>query len=213
MTKIKVSLMVTVFCVSLMACSGQTVRMPGPRDAPASVSKAVGMPAHMPATSPGYAGRFGFGRPATAEEIAAWDNDVRPDGTGLPAGSGTVSEGAIIYAVNCARCHGATGTEGPYNALVGPMDPNAPWPQSPPTIGNYWPYATSLYDWIQRAMPFDAPGSLSPDQVYSVVAWLLHQNELIAEDDVMDANSLRRVEMPALERFVPYDPRDTYPFR
>lgn len=160
-----------------------------------------GLPPRGPAT-------FGFGRPATAEEIKAWDIDVMPDGTGLPPGSGTPSEGAALYAGRCAMCHGRTGTEAPppYPRLVG-REPRRGFPfgRDPTlvrTIGNYWPYATTLYDYINRAMPLSAPGSLKPDEVYSLVAFLLWRNEIIADTTVMNAQTLPRVVMPARDRFV-----------
>lgn len=151
---------------------------------------------------------FGFGREATEVEIAAWDIDIMPDGTGLPPGSGTVAQGADVYAAQCAACHGPTGTEGPNDRLVG-REPREGFPfgQSPEmrsmrTIGNYWPYATTLYDYIHRAMPQATPGTLTPDEVYSLVAFLLHKNEIIAEDAVMNAETLPQVVMPARDRFV-----------
>lgn len=151
--------------------------------------------------------RFGIGHAATPEQIAAWDDDVRPDGTGLPAGSGTPGAGAVIFAARCAGCHGKTGTEGPNDVLVG-REPRQGFPFSadpslPHTIGNYWPYATTVFDYIRRAMPPDAPGSLSDADVYNLTAFLLHANDLIAEDAVIDARSLPKVEMPARPHFVP----------
>ena len=150
--------------------------------------------------------RFGFGRAATAAEIAAWDIDVRPDGTGLPLGSGTALQGAPVYQRRCAICHGPTGTEGPYDRLVG-REPRQGFPfgRDPRlvrTIGNYWPYATTLYDYIHRAMPLNAPGSLTPDETYGLVAFLLWRNEIIADTAVMNATTLPRVVMPARDRFV-----------
>jgi len=150
--------------------------------------------------------RYGFGRPATAAEVRAWDIDVMPDGTGLPPGSGAASQGAAIYARKCAACHGKTGTEGPFDRLVGrePRErfPFGRDPRLVKTIGNYWPYATTLYDYINRAMPLDAPGSLKPNEVYSLVAFLLSRNEIIADTAVMNAANLPRVVMPAHDRFV-----------
>ncbi len=162
-------------------------------------------PGAAPAADPlvGYKGPFGFGRDATPEEIAAWDIDIRPDGTGLPAGSGTVEQGAAIFALKCAPCHGPTGKEGPNDVLVRPFDSSAPWPQFPRTIGNYWPYATTAYDFINRAMPFSSPNSLEDEEVYALVAWLLNQNGLIPEDAVMNAETLPQVQMPALRFFRP----------
>jgi len=154
---------------------------------------------------------FGFGRPATDAEIAAWNISVRPDGKGLPSGSGTAREGAVVYASRCSACHGATGREGPADRLVDP-EPHVGFPfgRDPTlvrTIGNYWPYATTLYDYINRAMPANAPGSLAPDQVYSLTAYLLWRNELIADTTRIDARSLPRVAMPARKHFVMDDRR------
>ena len=151
--------------------------------------------------------RYNIGRPATPADIAAWDDDVMPDGTGLPPGSGTPSAGATIFAARCAGCHGKTGKEGPNDVLVG-AEPRQGFPFSkdpnlPHTIGNYWPYATTVFDYIRRAMPPDAPGSLSDADVYNLTAFLLRANELIAADAVIDATTLPKVKMPALEHFVP----------
>lgn len=151
--------------------------------------------------------RFGFGRAATTAEINAWDIDVSPDGTGLPAGSGTARTGAAVYARKCAACHGRSGIEGPMDRLVG-REPREGFPfgrdrRLVPTIGNYWPYATTIYDYLNRAMPLNAPGSLEPDEVYGLVAWLLWRNEIVSDTTVMDRENLPRIAMPARGRFVP----------
>ena len=154
-------------------------------------------------------GALGFGRPATADEMNGWNIAVRPDGSGLPPGGGTARQGAVVYGRRCARCHGVTGTEGPFDRLVG-REPRQGFPfgRDPTlvrTIGNYWPYATTVYDYVNRAMPLDAPGSLTPDEVYSLVAFLLWRNELVADTALLNAQTLPRVAMPAHDRFV----RDT----
>jgi S-disulfanyl-L-cysteine oxidoreductase SoxD len=159
--------------------------------------------------------RLGIGTPATTEQTAALDIDVRPDGSGLPAGSGTAREGAGVYAQKCAACHGANGEGGTADVLVGgvPKD-SAPFgpeyerwrgnrPDVPFTIGNYWPYATTVFDYVRRAMPASAPGTLTADETYSLVAWLLAKNEIITESDTMNRETLPRVRMPAGSRFVP----------
>ena len=150
---------------------------------------------------------FGIGRPADAAEIAALDIDVGPDGAGLPPGNGTPADGAPIYAARCAGCHGRTGKEGPNDVLVGrlPGDvfPFAKDARTPKTIGSYWPYATTVFDYIRRAMPPDTPGSLRDGEVYALTAYLLSLNELIAADAVIDAASLPKVKMPAHDHFVP----------
>ncbi len=154
---------------------------------------------------------YGFGRPATDAEVKAWNIDAAPDGHGLPPGQGTVSQGAAIYTAKCASCHGATGIEGPQNRLVGGQGSLAS--DNPvKTIGSFWPYATTLYDYINRAMPLTAPQSLTPDEVYALVAWLLHQNDIIPPDAVMDAVTLPAVRMPNRAGFVS-DPRPDVPVR
>ena len=150
---------------------------------------------------------LGIGRAATPAEIAAWDIDVGPDGAGLPPGKGTSAEGATIFAARCASCHGKTGKEGPNDVLVGRLPGDAfPFAQdarTPKTIGSYWPYATTVFDYIRRAMPPDAPGTLKDDDVYALVAYLLVQNDLVPADTVIDAASLPKVKMPARDHFVP----------
>ncbi len=151
--------------------------------------------------------RLEIGRPASAAEIAAIDIDVMPDGTGLPDGAGTPLAGSVVYARECASCHGPTGVEGPNDRLVGrPPDGEFPFADDPETrpfrtVGSYWPYATTVFDYVRRAMPQHAPGSLSDDDVYAVTAFLLHRNGLIAESDTMTAATLPAVRMPARERF------------
>jgi cytochrome c len=163
--------------------------------------------------------RYGVGRPATPAEIAAWSIDVNPSGQGLPAGRGTAEEGARVFAANCAGCHGARGEGLPAGgpALVG-RDPREGFPFGESlkyvrTVGNYWPYATTLYDYINRTMPATTPGSLAPDEIYAVVAWILAQNEIISPTAVIDAASLPRVRMPARDRFVPDDRHGGAEFR
>lgn len=152
---------------------------------------------------------YEIGRSATAVEIAARDIDVGPDGVGLPAGSGTSAQGATVFLQKCASCHGAKGEGKPpsYPALVG-RDPNAEnfvFGQNPNlkrTIGNYWPYATTVFDYVRRAMPQTAPGSLTNDELYAVTAYLLAANTVIPMSASLDAASLAAVKMPYVERFV-----------
>jgi cytochrome c len=146
--------------------------------------------------------------------ISAWDIAVMPDGKGLPSGKGTATEGAGVYANKCASCHGPNGEGGSAEALVGP-EPKAFMPFGPKydkqrgdkkdvpfTIGNYWPYATTIFDYTRRAMPYNKPGTLSANEIYSVVAWILMKNSIIPADAVMDAKTLPAVMMPARNRFV-----------
>jgi cytochrome c len=155
---------------------------------------------------------FALGRPASAEEIRAEDIDVRADGQGLPPDSGNAVEGAAIYKAHCAVCHGADGAHGavpPAPPLVGRIAgdafPFATDTTAVPTVGSYWPYATTIYDYIHRAMPLTAPGSLSPHEVYALTAFILVRNEVVPSTSVMNARTLPDVRMPARNRFVPDD--------
>ena len=150
---------------------------------------------------------FGMGRSVSAHEIAAWDIDVRPDGTGLPNGSGSVAQGEKLYQEKCLSCHGVRGVGSAFDALVGRLPSDefsfGSDPKLVKTIGNYWPYATTVFDYINRAMPFEAPGSLKANEVYALVAYLLHLNEILAVDAVVSRENLTGITMPARDRFVP----------
>ena len=152
-------------------------------------------------------GHFGFGQPATAEEIAGWNIDIAPDGAGLPPGSGTVQQGMEIFDRLGAKCHGAKGEGGeggpPLVGGIGSLNTDAPVK----TVGSYWPYATTLYDYIHRAMPADNPQSLTPDEVYALCAYLLYLNGIVPQDAVMDAQTLPQVVMPNHAGFTSPDPR------
>ncbi len=147
---------------------------------------------------------FGFGRVATQAEIDRLDIDIRPDGKGLPAGSGLAAKGKIIFDAKCLACHGAGGIGGPNGSLVTTTDGEKS-KRAEKTIGNYWPYATTVFDYIRRAMPFNQPGSLTNEEVYHLTAYLLSANKLIDEKTVIDAKSLPKVIMPAQKLFVPDD--------
>ena len=138
----------------------------------------------------------GLGRPLGEDEIPAYARYVMPDGAGLPPGSGTAAQGQPIYAAQCASCHGETGTEGPIMPPVGPTEAFAK------PAGQHWPYATTLFEYIRRAMPFDAPKSLSDDEVFALTAYILHRNGLVAEDEVMDAGTLANVALPNRDNFI-----------
>lgn len=139
---------------------------------------------------------FGFGRPATAEEIRAWDNDVRPDGAGLPTGGGGVVEGEALYSRLCASCHGEFGEgEGRYPALMGGGDTLAS-DDPRKTVGSYWPYATTLFDYIRRAMPFGDAQSLSPNETYALTAYVLFLSDIVDEARRLDRAGLSAIEMP-----------------
>jgi cytochrome c len=154
---------------------------------------------------------YGLGTPATAADIAALNTDVAPDGQGLPPGSGDATKGAALYAAQCASCHGAKGEGAPGNP-AGPMlvgrEPREGFnfgndPKLVRTVGNYWPEATTLFDYIKRTMPLSAPGSLSDSDVYSLTAHLLAANEILPAGASLDSASLMAVKMPAKDKFVP----------
>ena len=148
---------------------------------------------------------YGFGKPATEREIAGWDIDVSPDGRGLPRGGGTAVQGKPLYEQHCAACHGPKGEGKPADVLVGGKG-TLGTDKPVMTVGSYWPYATTIYDYINRAMPIVAPQSLKPDEVYAITAYLLFLNGIIAETQTMDASTLPKVEMPNRKGFV-QDPR------
>lgn len=157
---------------------------------------------------PGANGQhYGFGTPATEEEIAGWDIDVKPDGTGLPPGSGTVEDGKRLFQQYGAAWHGAEGEGTEYApALVGGMgtlDSDKPVK----TVGSYWPYATSVFDFIRRAMPASAPQTLTDDEYYALTAWVLWANGIIDENQVIDQDTLPQVVMPNKDGFTSPDPR------
>ena len=150
--------------------------------------------------TPNYSG---VGRAATDQEVRAWDNSIEVDGKELPPGRGTATEGAPLYAQKCAACHGPElqgSALGP--ALAGGKGTlTTARPQK--TIGSYWSFATSIWDYINRAMPRHQEGTLTPDQVYALTAFLLFRNEIIKEGDVMNAQSLPKIEMPGRNVFLP----------
>lgn len=148
---------------------------------------------------------FGFGRPATQAEIDKIDIDIRPDGKGLPSGEGVATKGKKIFETKCAACHGAGGIGGINGSLV--TDKNRTTQRPEKTIGNYWPYATTVFDYIRRAMPFNQPGSLTNEEVYHLTAYLLHANGIIGEKYAINARTLPEIEMPAKNLFIPDDRR------
>jgi cytochrome c len=166
------------------------------------------------ASTAGFGGipakQYGLGRAATAAEIAAQNIDVGPDGEGLPPGSGTAAQGAAIYQAKCAMCHGPTGQGMPpaFPLLIS-RDPKAEGfkfaadPKLPKSIGNYWPDATTVFDYVRRAMPLLQPGSLTNDEVYALTAHLLAANDVIPKTATLDSASLMQVKMPYRDKFVP----------
>jgi cytochrome c len=168
---------------------------------------------------PGAKASYGLGHAAADSAIAAMNQDIGQDGVERPPGSGTVARGVVVYAAQCAQCHGAKGEGLPtFPKLVGRDSSGAPKPEfqfattnKTKTIGNYWPHATTVFDYIKRAMPFAAPGSMSDDDVYAVTAYLLAANAIIPDTATLDAATLRAVRMPARDHFVPDNRKPTAP--
>ncbi|HLF10888.1 MAG TPA: cytochrome c [Gammaproteobacteria bacterium] len=143
----------------------------------------------------------GLGVAVTPADYAPWDISIQPDGQGLPQGSGNAATGAQIYAVKCVACHGVEGAGQPNDRLVGGQGTLTQLAQVR-TIGSFWPYASTVFDYVRRAMPFQAPQSLTNDEVYALTAYLLAQNDIIDDDDVMNARTLARVRMPNRDGFI-----------
>lgn len=143
-----------------------------------------------------------LGQPIAPADAAAWDISIGPDGAGLPAGRGTAAQGERVYVEKCQACHGEKGAGKPNDALVGGIGTLAAGQAPVRTVGSYWPYATTLFDYVRRAMPFQAPKSLSDEEVYAVSAYILHLNGIVGADDVLDARSLPKVRMPNRDGFI-----------
>ena len=144
-----------------------------------------------------------FGQPITPADLAPWDISIAPDGVGLPPGSGTSAQGAQVYAERgCALCHGEKGSGGPIGPLVGGGPLNSPDRDPVKLIGNYWPYATTIFDYTRRAMPWQQPKTLTDDEVYALTAYILALNKIIGENDVMNAETLPKVKMPNRDGFI-----------
>ena len=150
-----------------------------------------------------------LGKPIDTADIAAWDISIQPDGTGLPPGGGKAADGARIYAEKCGRCHGPDGKGGVAGVTAAPLVGGAPITDisaAMKTIANFWPYATTLFDYTRRAMPWQQPMTLTNDEVYSLTAYILAQNKLIGENDTMTAQTLPKVRMPNRDGFIPRFP-------
>jgi cytochrome c len=143
----------------------------------------------------------GLGESITAADLASWDISIQPDGTGLPPGSGTAAAGERIYAAKCLACHGEKGAGQPNDRLVGGQDTLTQLAQTR-TIGSFWPYASTVFDYIRRAMPFQSPQSLGNDETYALTAYLLALNGIIDESEEMNARTLARVRMPNRDGFI-----------
>lgn len=194
-----------LFVIGVVLAGGACVE----KDAPSSTAaepSAYAKPAEF------KSGHFAIGSTATPVQVAAWNTDIGPEGAELPMGRGSVRDGEAIYRAQCAACHGAEGQglDPLYPALIGRPSAGESFDfaadhKVPRTIGNYWAHATTLYDYIRRAMPLYTPGALSADETYAVTAYLLAANKIIPDTASLDAATLRAVVMPARERFVADD--------
>lgn len=142
-----------------------------------------------------------LGTEISAEDLAPWDLSIETDGTNLPPGSGDVATGRAVYEAQCLACHGEEGADGMNDRLVGGHGTLDSLEQVR-TLGSFWPYASTVFDYIRRSMPFNAPQTLTDDEVYALTAYLLHLNSIIDEDEVMNARTLARIEMPNVDGFV-----------
>jgi hypothetical protein len=145
-----------------------------------------------------------LGRAATPEEIASYDIDASPDGSGLPPGSGTAKQGETVYAEKCMSCHGPKGLNGPVMQLVGGTGTIGVEQKPLKTVGSFWPYATSVFAYTRRSMPYYNTKSLSNDELYAATAYVLYLNSLVGENDVMNAQTLPKVRMPNRNGFTPF---------
>jgi S-disulfanyl-L-cysteine oxidoreductase SoxD len=145
-----------------------------------------------------------LGKPISQEDLAPWDISIGPDGTGLPPGSGTAKQGEAVFAAKCQACHGEKGAGQPNDRLVGGQGSLPGDKPATKTIGSYWPYATTLFDYIRRAMPLNESKSLTNDELYSAVAYLLNLNGVITESETINAQSLPKVTMPNRDGFITF---------
>jgi mono/diheme cytochrome c family protein len=156
------------------------------------------------AAGPASAQSPNFGQPIAPADIAPWDISIGPDGVGLPPGRGSAAQGESIFVAKCQACHGEKGAGSPNDALVGGIGSLAPGKPPVKTVGSYWPYATTLFDYIRRAMPFQESKSLTNDELYAVSAYILQLNGVIGPNDALDAQTLASVKMPNRDGFVPF---------
>ena len=162
----------------------------------------IGVALLMSAASGTRADSPNLGRPVSPEEAAAWDISIAPDGANLPRGSGTPAQGEAVYRATCQTCHGERGAGKPNEQLVGGQGTLTGGGVPVKTVGSFWPYATTLFDYVRRAMPITAPKSLTDDQVYAVCAYIFSLNGIIGENDVMNARTLPAVRMPNRDGFI-----------
>ena len=156
-------------------------------------------------SAPQQFARIGIGATPDPGRLAAWDIDVQPSGAGLPDGVGVVARGATLYQAQCLACHGQSGAGGVNDVLASRLPVDHLERGTPKAIGNYWAHGTTVFDYVRRSMPFNAPGSLTDQQVWDLTAYLLHLNDLLDADQPLDKMTLVGMRMPAAERYSRYD--------
>jgi len=169
-----------------------------------SMRKLIAAAALLALSSAAFGQSPNLGKPITPEDLAAWDISIGPDGAGLPPGSGTAKQGEAVFTAKCQACHGAKGAGQPNDRLVGGQGSLPGDKPAIKTVGSFWPYATTLFDYVRRAMPYVESKSLSPDETYAVVAYILNLNGVVGDADVINAQTLPNVKMPNRDGFIPF---------
>ena len=169
-----------------------------------SMRKLIAAGALLALCSTAFAESPNLGKPISPEDLASWDISIGPDGAGLPPGSGTAKQGEEVFNTKCQACHGAKGAGQPNDRLVGGQGSLPGEKPAIKTVGSYWPYATTLFDYVRRAMPYVESKSLSNDEVYAVAAYILNLNGVIGDTDTLNAQTLPKVKMPNREGFIPF---------
>jgi S-disulfanyl-L-cysteine oxidoreductase SoxD len=169
-----------------------------------SMRKLIAAAALLALSSAAFGQSPNLGKPISPEDLAAWDISIGPDGAGLPPGSGTAKQGEAVFTAKCQACHGAKGAGQPNDRLVGGQGSLPGDKPAIKTVGSFWPYATTLFDYVRRAMPYVESKSLSPDETYAVVAYVLNLNGVVGDTDVINAQTLPNVKMPNRDGFIPF---------
>jgi S-disulfanyl-L-cysteine oxidoreductase SoxD len=169
-----------------------------------SMRKLIAAGALLALCSAAFAESPNLGKPIAPEDLASWDISIGPDGAGLPPGSGTAKQGEAVFTAKCQACHGEKGAGRPNDRLVGGQGTLGGDKPAVKTVGSYWPYATTVFDYVRRAMPYNESKSLSNDEVYAVAAYILNLNGVIGDTDTINAQTLPNVKMPNREGFIPF---------
>jgi S-disulfanyl-L-cysteine oxidoreductase SoxD len=169
-----------------------------------SMRKLIAAGALLALSSAAFAESPNLGKPVSPEDLASWDISIGPDGAGLPPGSGDAKQGEAVFTAKCQACHGAKGAGQPNDRLVGGQGSLPGEKPAIKTVGSFWPYATTLFDYVRRAMPYNESKSLSNDEIYAVAAYVLNLNGVIGDTDTINAQTLPNVKMPNRDGFIPF---------